>query len=54
MENEIVIQNKKIDLDKLSDKQIVKLYTELREKELSLTEKILITERKIDKLQKSN
>lgn len=50
MDNEIEVQGKKIDISTLSDKQIIKLFTELKERELKLEEKILVLENKIEAL----
>lgn len=50
MDNEIEIQGKKIDISALTDKQIIKLFTELKERDLKLEEKILVLENKIEAL----
>ena len=49
MENKITIRGKEIDIDALSDNQVLKLYSDLKERELVLTEKILSLENKSQK-----
>ena len=51
MGNEIIIRGQKIDISKLSDEQIVKLYTELEERELTCLKKELICDEKILELE---
>lgn len=48
MENKITIRGKVIDIDALSDNQVLKLYSDLKERELVLTEKILNLENKTE------
>lgn len=50
MNDEITIMGKKININKLSDDQVIKLFTELQERELKLDEKIFTIQSKIDAL----
>ena len=53
MENEIIVQGKKIDISKLTDEQIVKLYKQLAEQELKYDKKIVELEKKIKILEEN-
>ena len=51
MKNEIVIQGKNIDLESLSDQQMVDLFKDLSKKELKIDEKIMMLEKTIAKME---
>lgn len=48
MGEKIVIKGKEIDIDSLSDEQFIKLFSDLKERELVLTEKIAKLEQQIE------
>lgn len=48
MGEKITIKGKEIDIDSLSDDQFIKLFSNLKERELELMEKIALLEQKID------
>lgn len=51
MKNEIVIQGKNIDLESLSDQQMVDLFKDLSKKELKIDEKIMMLEKTIAEME---
>lgn len=51
MGEKITIKGKEIDIDSLSDDQFIKLFSNLKERELELMEKIALLEQKIDQNQ---
>ena len=53
MRSEIEIQGKKINLENLSDEQLINLFARLTKKELELDEKILMLERAIENMEKN-
>ena len=50
MGSEIVVQGKKIDLESLSDEQIINLFKQLSIKELKIDEKIMMLEKTINEM----
>ncbi len=48
MGEKITIKGKEIDVDSLTDDQFIKLFSDLKERELALMEKIALLEQKIE------
>lgn len=53
-DKKIVMQGKEIDFGEMSDAQVLKLYTEIKERELKLYEQVLELEEEIKYLESLN